>query len=98
LLASQVAEGRAIENRSKFFEHQAPTVNPQRDKRDFCPVETAVGETRRSLSRVVSCWNCSGNGNISKDCPPSVTSVAINQGNEGGLGSERSRRGPSVRE
>jgi hypothetical protein len=29
-LASQVAEGRAIDDRRKFFEHQAPTVNPSR--------------------------------------------------------------------
>jgi hypothetical protein len=49
-LASQVAAGRATDDRRKFFEHQAPTVNPQQGKCDFRPVSMAVGETRRSLA------------------------------------------------
>jgi hypothetical protein len=57
LLASQVAEGRAIDDRRKFFEHQAPTVNPQQGKREFRPVNIAVGETRRSLSRMLGLFS-----------------------------------------
>jgi hypothetical protein len=50
-LASQVAEGRAIDDRRKVLEHHAPPVNPQQAKRDFRHVSMAVGETRRSVSR-----------------------------------------------
>jgi methyl coenzyme M reductase alpha subunit len=83
-LASQVAESRAIDDRRKFFEHQAPTVNPQQGKRDFRPVSMAVGKTRRSLSRAVRRWKCSGKGHVRKDCLSSVTSLTRNQGNERG--------------
>jgi hypothetical protein len=83
-LASQVAEDWAIDDRRKVFEHQAPNVNRQRGKRDFSPVSMAVDGTRRSLSRAVRCWKCSGNGHVRKDCPFTVTSVARNQGNEVG--------------
>jgi hypothetical protein len=83
-LASQVAEGRAIDDRRKFFEHHAPTLNSQQGRRNFRPVSMAVGETRRSDSRSVRCWKCAGNGHVRKDCPSSDSSVARNQGNEGG--------------
>jgi hypothetical protein len=84
LPAIQVAECPAIDDRRKFFEHQAPTVNPQHGNSDFLPVSMAVCETRRSLSRAVRCWKCSGNGHVSKDCPSAATSVPTNQENEGG--------------
>jgi hypothetical protein len=42
-LASQVTEGRAIEDWRKLFEHHAPTINSQQSRRDFHPVSMAVG-------------------------------------------------------
>jgi hypothetical protein len=83
-LASQVAEGQAIDDRRKYFEHHAPTINSQQSMRDFRLGGMAVSETRRSVSRAIICWKCSGNGHVRKDCPSSITSVARNQGNEGG--------------
>jgi hypothetical protein len=83
-LASQVAEGRALDDRRKDLERGAPTVNPTRGKRDLSHVSMAGGETRRSVSRAVICWKCSGYGHVSEDCPSSVTSVPRNLGNEGG--------------
>jgi hypothetical protein len=80
-LASQVAEGRAIDDRRKNFEHRAPSGNLQRDRSDFRHVSMAVGETRRSGSRVQKCRKCSEYGHVSRDCPSPVTSGARNQGN-----------------
>jgi hypothetical protein len=65
-LASQVAEGRAIDDRRTFFGHHAPTINSQQSRRDFRPVSMAVCEIRRSDSRSVRCWMCSGNGHVRK--------------------------------
>jgi hypothetical protein len=83
-LASQVAKGRAIDDRRKDLEHHAPIGNFQRGKSDSRHISMAVGETRRSVSRGVKCWKCSVYGHVSKDCTSSVTSVIRNQGNEGG--------------
>jgi hypothetical protein len=82
-LATQVPEGGAIDDRRKFLEHRVPTVNSQQGRCDFRHVSMAVGETRRSDSRSVRCWKCSGKGHV-KYCPSFDSSVARNQGNEGG--------------
>jgi hypothetical protein len=83
-LASQVAEGRAIDDRREISERQAPSGNSQHVRRDSRTVSMAVGQTRRSANRAVTCWKCSGKGHVRKDCPSSDVSVARNQGNEGG--------------
>jgi hypothetical protein len=83
-LASQVAEGRAIDDQRKVLEHYAPPVNPQQAKRDFRQVSMAFGETRRSVSRAVRCYNCSDYGHVRKVYSSSVIFVARNQGIEGG--------------
>jgi hypothetical protein len=82
-LASQVAEYRAVDDRRKVYEHHATTKNSQQGRSNF-RLSMAVGETRRSVSRAVRCWKCSGNGHVRKDCPSSVTSLTRNQLNEGG--------------
>jgi hypothetical protein len=83
-LASQVAEGRAIDDRREISERQVPSGNSQHARRESRTVSFAVGQTRRSTSRAVRCWKCSGKGQVRKDCPSSDVSVTRNRGNEGG--------------
>jgi hypothetical protein len=83
-LASQVAEGRAIDDRRRELERYAPSGNRQSDRSDSRHVSMTVGETRRSSSRVLRCFNCSGIGHARRNCPSSVTSSTRNQGNESG--------------
>jgi hypothetical protein len=79
-LASQVAEGRAIDDQRKEIEHRAPSGNRLSDRSDCRHVSMAVGETRRSGSCVLKCRKCSGSGHVSRDCPSPVTSGNRNRG------------------
>jgi hypothetical protein len=83
-LASQVAEGRAIDDRRREIEHRAPSGNQQRDRSDSRHFSMAVGEARRSSNRALECFNCWGYGHVSRDCSSPVTSRARIQGNGGG--------------
>lgn len=83
LLATQVAEGQAVEQRRIFSEARPVRARAQTDRAGSSTVSMAVGETRRPRSRVVKCWRCSGYGHVKRDCP-SVNFSGSNPGNEGG--------------
>jgi hypothetical protein len=83
-LASQVAEGRAIEERRILAEHSGSNATLRQRGREFRPVSMAVGQTRRLGLDSVKFWKFSGRGHLKKGCPSSDVSVERNRGNDGG--------------
>jgi hypothetical protein len=83
-LASQVAEGRAIDERRIRGECSSSNLNVRPARHGLSPVSMAVGETRGTPNRVMRCWKCFQNGHIKRDCPSLGRSFGRNSGNEGG--------------
>jgi hypothetical protein len=84
LIASQVAEGRAIDERRIRGEYCSSNTNVRPVMYGSSPVNMAVGENRRTRNRVMRCWRCFPSGHIKKDCPSLETSFVRNLENEGG--------------
>lgn len=81
LVASQVAEGRAIDERRTRGECSSSNTNVRPVRHGPSPVSMAVGETRRTRNRVMRCWKCFRSGHIKRDCPSLETSLVRNSGN-----------------
>jgi hypothetical protein len=81
ILASQVAEGRAIDDRRKILGTHPPTANSQQEGRVGRPVSMAARGSPRLGSRTVKCWKCNGMGHVKKDCPSLDVPVLGSQGN-----------------
>jgi hypothetical protein len=79
-LATQVAEGRAIEDRRKFFEHRSPKFNSQSCSGELRPLSMVVDETPRYRYPAVTCWKCHEKGHLRRDCPSSDSSAVRKSG------------------
>jgi hypothetical protein len=98
ILASHVAEARAIDDRRKILETHPPTGNSPQDGGVGRPVSMAARGSPPFGSHTVKCWKCNGVGHVKKDCPSFDVPVLGNRGNGRGarqikilLGSERLR-------
>jgi hypothetical protein len=80
ILASHVAEGRAIDDRRKILAPHPPTGNSQQDRRVGRPVSMAARGSPRLGSHTVKCWKCNGVGHV-KECPSLDVPVLGSQGN-----------------
>jgi hypothetical protein len=91
-VASQVAEGRATDQRRIRGECCSSNTNVRPVKHGSSRVSMAVDDTRRTRNRVMRCWRCFRSGHIKRDCPSLETPFVRNSENEGGARQEVSLR------
>ncbi|PNF34152.1 hypothetical protein B7P43_G18333, partial [Cryptotermes secundus] len=84
VLASRVAEVRAVEQRRESPECRVPGGKISRDELVRCPISVVTSESPRPRNREVRCYKCTRVGHIAKNCLSSNATIVRRQGNGGG--------------